>query len=122
MVILIYGSSSLEESFVGMLSYPEFAALSAIVLSRFGWIQAQQLLKKELFTPVQLNILLMSIGGIISLASVYWFGLTLLRPLPSLPILDKLPFSYGGQLGFFLGWTIIIGNVPKFIREIKPIY
>ncbi len=114
MLILIYSTSPLEEQLFGMVSYPEFAAFFAVVLSRFGWIQAQQLLKKELFTPVQLNILLMSIGGIISLASVYWFGLTSLAPLPSLPILDKLPFSYAGQLGLFLGWTIIVGNVVGY--------
>ena len=114
MMILIYGSSSLEESFIGMISYPEFAALSAIVLSRFGWIQAQQLLKKELFTPVQLNILLMSISGIVSLISVYLLGLTSVASFPSLPILDVLPFSPLGQLGFFLGWTIIVGNVVVY--------
>ena len=114
MLILIYGSSSLEEQVFSIVSYPECAAFLAVVLSRFGWIQAQQLLKKELFTPVQLNILLMSLGGGISLASAFIFGLTSLAPLPLLPVLDKLPFSYLGQLGFILSWTIIVGNVVGY--------
>ncbi len=111
MMILIYGSTPLEETWFSIVSYPEFAAFFAIVLSRFGWIQAQQLLKKEHFTPVQLNILLMSIGGVISLTSAYLLGLTSIGTLPDLPVLNMLPLSPSGQLGFFLGWTILMGNV-----------
>ena len=114
MMILVYGSTPLEGTWFGIVSFPEFAAFFAIVLSRFGWIQAQQLLKKECFTPVQLNILLMSISGIFSLTSVYLLGLTSLQELPSLPVLSVLPLSPTGQLVFFLGWTIVIGNVVGY--------
>lgn len=116
MMILIIGTSPLEETFFGMVSFPEFAALFAMVLSRFGWIQAQQLLKKGLFSPVQLNILLMSFSGVISFVSSYLSDVMTINSLSSisLPVLTLPPLSLlsaDGQLGFFLTWTIVVGNV-----------
>ncbi len=111
MMVLIYGSTQQEETFFSIVSYPECAAFFAIVLSRFGWIQAQQLLKKELFSPVQLNILLMSISGIGSLVAAYLLGVTTIGTLPELPIVTLLPFEPSTQLGLFVAWTVIIGNV-----------
>ena len=45
MLILIVKTTPLDEQFkaFSVVSYPELAAFWAIVLSRFGWINAQQL-------------------------------------------------------------------------------
>jgi drug/metabolite transporter (DMT)-like permease len=118
MMVLIIKPSPLEEQFKAfwVLSYPELAAFWAIVLSRFGWINAQQLLKKDLFSPISLNIMLMALGGIVSL------GATLIRQQTSVVSLSIAPLTLlhdfplnlvgpGMQLILFLCYTIIVGNV-----------
>lgn len=118
MMVLIFGSSPLEEQLkaFSVVSYPELAAFWAIVLSRLGWIGAQQLLKKELFSPIQFNILTMSIGGALSLATAVLRNQTAITSLALAPlmILKNPPFSFfdpTSQLIGFLSYTIIIGNI-----------
>jgi drug/metabolite transporter (DMT)-like permease len=117
MMILIFTSSPLEEQLkaFSVVSYPELAAFWAIILSRFGWITAQQLLKKDILGPVQLNIITMSIGGIISLCAAYLRNQTSITSLAQAP----LPFleqalsvvSPTAQLMGFTAYTIIVGNM-----------
>ncbi len=119
MLILLSGSSSSLEEQVkafSVFSYPELAAIFAIVMSRLGWIQGQQLLKKEHITPVQFNVITMAVGGILSLSMFFMRGSLGVGSLAdaSLPILGMQPlvsFSPSGQLGFFLVYTILIGNM-----------
>ena len=118
MMLLLMGSSPLEEQLkaFSIFSYPELAAFFAIVISRLGWIQGQQLLKKEHITPIQFNVLTMAIGGILSLLIVFMrgtYGITSLS-YSGLPLLKMQPLSAltpPYQLGFFLGYTILIGNI-----------
>ena len=118
MLVLIFSSSPLEEQWkaFSVVSYPELAAFWAIVLSRLGWIGAQQLLKKELFGPVQLNILTMTIGGAISLAAALLRHQTAITSLAFAPLtmLKEYPLNMlnsSSQLFGFLSYTIIVGNV-----------
>lgn len=118
MMVLLAARSPLEDQVKAFLlfSYPEFAALWAIILSRFGWILAQQMLKKELFGPVQLNSITMWIGGVVSLATAFFrdqMAVTSLAFAP-LTILKTAPLnavSPEGQLAGFLTYTIIVGNM-----------
>lgn len=118
MMVLIFTTSPLEAQLqaFSVFSYPELAAFWAIVLSRFGWIQAQQLLKKEIFSPVQINIIIMLMGGIVSLVTAFLRAQMTVMPLQEAPIpFFKTTFiqSLGssGLLLFFLAYTTIIGNV-----------
>ncbi len=118
MMVLIFSSAPLGEHYkvFSVVSYPELAAFWAIVLSRLGWISAQQLLKKDLFGPVQLNILTMSIGGGISLVTALIRHQTTIRTLACAPltILKEYPLNLlnpTGQLLGFLSYTIIVGNM-----------
>ncbi len=118
MMVLIFASSPFEEQLkaFSVVSYPELAAFWAIVLSRLGWITAQQLLKKELLSPVQLNILTMSIGGAISLAAALLRNQTAITSLALAPLtILKIPplslLSPTSQLLGFLSYTIIVGNM-----------
>ncbi len=117
-MILIFGSSSLEDrtKLFSVFSFPEFAAVWAIVLSRFGWIQAQQLLKKNIFNPIQLNSVIMLLGGLISFATALVRDQMTVVPLNphALPLFSYFPFtllSPTGLLTFFLVYTTVIGNV-----------
>lgn len=118
MCVLFLSSSPLEESLkaFGVLSYPELAAFFAIVLSRFGWIQAQVLLKRGVLGPVQLNSITMALGGFFSLVAALWTQQTAIRSLQTAPVelVHMFPFSLMSssvQLGTFLCYTILMGNV-----------
>lgn len=118
MLVLIIKPSPLEEQFkaFSVVSYPELAAFCAIVLSRFGWINAQQLLKKDLFSPIQMNIILMALGGIVSAVAALIRNQTSIVSLSQAPLtlLHTFPLNLAGadmQLFIFLLYTIIVGNV-----------
>lgn len=118
MLVLVMGSSPLEEQLkaFSVFSYPELAAFWAIVLSRFGWIQAQQLLKKDILNPIQINVIIMLIGGLVSLATAFLRNQTTIKPLLETPLalFNVYPFVYlssSALLLFFLSYTSIIGNV-----------
>ena len=118
MMILLSDSSPLEDQLKAFsyISWPEIAAFLAIVLSRWGWIQAQQLLKKEHLTPTQFTIGTMAIGGILSLLMAFLTGSTFLCSLTHapFPVLHHVPLywmSASSQLGLFLSYTILIGNM-----------
>ena len=118
MMILIFGSTPLEAQLkaFSVFSYPELAAFWAIVLSRFGWIQAQQLLKKEVVTPVQINVIIMCLGGVVSLLTALARNQMEIRPLleAHLPLFN-LSLLKGltstELLTVFLTYTIVIGNI-----------
>ncbi len=118
MLVLILTSSPLEEQLkvFSVVSYPELAALFAIVLSRFGWILAQGLLKSGELGPVQLNSITMGIGGLCSLMVALGRAQTTIIPLSLAPltVLQTAPLnliSPSMQLSLFLLYTILIGNV-----------
>ena len=120
-MILLSEASPLEEQLKAFwyISWPEIAAFLAIVLSRWGWIQAQQLLKKEHLTPTQFTLGTMAIGGVLSLVMAFLSGAMLLCSLAHapFPVLHRVPlswFSAAGQLGVFLSYTILIGNMVGY--------
>lgn len=51
------------------ISLPECAAFISMVIGRYGWILAQQVLHAERYTPSELNALLMLCGGSYALIS-----------------------------------------------------
>lgn len=83
----------------------DFAQISSLAISRFGWIKGQELMKKEIFKPQQLNGFCFTISATISfvIASIRGFPFTLLSEL----FFQKkfiLPFVY----------TIIVGNMLAY--------
>ncbi len=118
MMILIFGSSPLEGQLraFSVFSYPELAAFWAMVLSRCGWILAQQLLKKEVFSPLQINSVIMLIGGVVSLMTAFLrdqMGVGDLKQT-ALPLFSYAPLSAlssQGLLAVFLGYTTVVGNI-----------
>lgn len=84
-------------------SWPELAAFASVALSRYGWMLAQQLLKKEAHHPAQLNAYLMVISGLLMLP---------------LGLLTEPAYAAFAQLGLMqwalLAFTIIVGNVVGY--------
>lgn len=120
-LILISGneSCSLENFFC--FSWAELAALTGVITSRFGWMIAQKSLKKELFSPTQMNTITMLISAFLSPLVAYltgekfWYSITH-ASLFGAPfnILYEFPFSnigLNGSLLFFIFYTVVIGNI-----------
>lgn len=117
-LVLLSSTSNVEEQLKAfyIFSYPELAALFAVIISRFGWILIQKLLKENLFSAPQINTLTMLLSGILSLISAGVYSATSIGSLQDAPfsILQKAPFVYWSpntQLLVFLIYTIIVGNV-----------
>ncbi|MGC2310764.1 MAG: DMT family transporter [Candidatus Babeliaceae bacterium] len=104
--ILLFYTSPAEEALrvFYIFSYPELAVLAAVGVARFGWMEAQKLLKVERYTPSELNGLLMVIGGIYSLV------VTLFSAFSS----DHLCLPITTKFIGLLAYTIIIGNVVAY--------
>lgn len=101
-VLLVLSSSKLEETLpmIGYLSYPEIAALLAVVISRYGWMIAQSMLRKNRYSPLELNGIMMLISGATALIVS--------------PFIEPITFSQKhmtNQLLLLLLYTILIGNI-----------
>ncbi len=55
-----------------VISYPEIAALIAMMLGRLGWMTIQYLLRKDRYTPVEVNGITMTTSGILTLFWVFF--------------------------------------------------
>lgn len=82
---------------------PELAAFIAVLVSRYGWIMVQQNLKRERFSPIHLNGLIMTISGLIALPLSYVYEKSFTT------IATLTPVFYGCLL-----YTIIVGNVIAY--------
>lgn len=82
------------------LSFPELAIIGSTVASRYGWILVQMMLKKDRYSPVEMNSLTMLLSGVIGIGFAAMRGTSL--------------FVGPAQLGSFVGvfaFTIIVGNL-----------
>lgn len=129
-LILLISSSAGENALMAfsIISYPEIAAFLAMAIGRIGWMFVQQLLRKERYTPAEVNGLLMSISGILAFVIPFIFAATvsLLAMIPvinmhclSYTFTDAASFLYPQATShshllwviFAVIYTIVIGNV-----------
>lgn len=123
-LILISGDKSCSIESLVCFSWPELASLTGVVTSRFGWMIAQKSLKKELFSPTQMNTITMLISALLSPLLAYITGEKFWNffkdaSLSGAPfsILYKFPFSnigLNGSFFFFIFYTIVIGNIVAY--------
>lgn len=115
--IIIFSKAGVGELDVfWVFSDREIAVLAAIIISRFGWILIQKLLKEHVFSPTQINTSTMLISGILSFLMAVFFNEFAIGSLSNvdLSILKLVPFKFLGSdysLVFFILYTIIVGNV-----------
>lgn len=119
--ILLFSTSCLEDQLKSFLfiSYPEIAALLAVIIGRYGWILVQKLLKNNIYSPSQINAITMLLSGILSFITAYLKGELAVGSLrhATFTILHSWPLKYflpEWQLLFFLLYTIVIGNVISY--------
>lgn len=80
------------------ISYPEIAIFISVAISRYGWILVQMMMKKNRYTPVEINSLTMTISGFLAL----------------LISLSRGSYAVSTPTPFFVTvfiYTIVIGNI-----------
>lgn len=117
--LMLIAQQDFEFKAFSFVSFPELAALGAVVIGRYGWIMVQRFLKKEIFGPTQINTITMLLSGVISGIILLFFHHVTLGTFEGAPfsILKSAPFmcmSFTAQLMFFLSYTILIGNVLAY--------
>ncbi|MBY0109565.1 MAG: DMT family transporter [Candidatus Babeliaceae bacterium] len=66
-IILSKGSHEPGYELLFRISLPELAIICAVIISRYGWILVQTLLRNKHYTPVQINGLVQVIAGFLAL-------------------------------------------------------
>ncbi len=100
LVILSKSSDEIGYEWLWQISYPEIAIIMAVIISRYGWILVQVLLRNNEYTPTQINGLVQVVAGSLALCLATYND--------QLKIYDIT--SYGHFVGAFL-FTIIGGNI-----------
>jgi len=100
LVILSKSSDEIGYEWLWRISYPEIAILSAVIISRYGWILVQTLLRNKEYTPTQINGLVQVIAGSLALCLATYNN--------QLKIYDIS--SYYHFIGAFI-FTVIWGNI-----------
>lgn len=101
-IIIIFSKSSPEIGYEWLwrISYPELAIISAVIISRYGWILVQALLRNKHYTPIQINALVQVIAGVLAMGLAAYNN--------ELKIYDIV--SYPSFIAAFV-FTILGGNI-----------
>ncbi len=102
--ILVLSTTNTEigVSSFGVLSYPEIAMFLSVAISRYGWMIVQMLLKRERYTPLELNGVTMTITGIVAtIASV---------TQETMPEISQINFRLIGLIAY----TVFVGNIIAY--------
>lgn len=93
------------------VSLPECAMILSLIISRYGWILARNLLRTNRYSSSEFNSLLMIISGFYALCASYLLGYCDFCSIP--PTFNfALLFSYSVLIGEIAGYTIY-GNLLK---------
>lgn len=81
-------------------SYPEIAAIAAVITGRYGWMLVQQILRRNRYSTLEINGLMMLVGG------TYAFITSLYVDQSSFATLQP-----SWSLVGLMAYTIIVGNI-----------
>lgn len=96
---------------IGFISWPELAMIGSLMISRYGWILARDILRTERYTSSELNSLIMISSGVYALIGAYYYGACDFCTIPLTPKFIGL-FAYSVVFGEIIGYTMY-GNLLK---------
>lgn len=88
-----------------IFSYPELASLTCVFIGRCGWIMIRSLVRKERYTPLEVNGLSMVGSGSLALITATCLGQWNHISIPSIPLFTIL-FVYTVFIGNVIGYTL----------------
>ena len=95
----------------GIFSWPELAMIASLIISRYGWILARDILKTERYSSSELNSLIMISSGLYALIGAAMLGACDFCTIPITTHFMGL-FIYSVVFGEMIGYTIY-GNLLK---------
>lgn len=113
--VLVLMTSSSPTEFAqgewGIFSLPEIAMIASLIINRYGWILARDLLKAERYSSSEFNSLIMIVSGVYALIASYLLGIC---DFCTIPLTSKFIalFAYSIFFGEIAGYTIY-GNLLK---------
>jgi len=91
-----------------IFSWPEISAFASVAVSRLGWILFQKQLRTNSFSPVDVNGIVMTLGGIFAFMSIpLWQAL---GSKETFDVMSKLDL----RLTLLLAYTIVVGNLIAY--------
>ena len=96
---------------IGIFSWPELAMVASLIISRYGWILARNVLKTERYSSSELNSMIMIFSGLFALLGAALMGKCDFRSIPMTFDFIAL-FGYSVIFGEMVGYTIY-GNLLK---------
>ncbi len=91
-----------------IFSLPEIAAFASVAVSRLGWILVQKKLRANTFSPVDVNGIVMTLGGIFAFMSIpLWQALGFKE---TFNIVNKIDL----RMSLLLAFTILVGNLGAY--------
>jgi drug/metabolite transporter (DMT)-like permease len=103
-IFFIFTNNKIETISSKACFFADFAQILSIFFSRYGWIRAQEIIRKNIFLPEQLNAFIFIISSIIAFFFNCFFS-------SGFAIKD---FNLDCKLILMLFYTIIIGNIIAY--------
>ncbi len=104
-VILSRSTEEIGYEWLWRISRPEIAVIIAVIMSRYGWILVQKLLKNNEYTPTQINGLVQVISGSLALTLATYHNEITLYNISSYPLfMSAFVFTIIG--GNIIGYTL----------------
>lgn len=113
-IVILFVTTSPAEQLAGAwwrISLPELAMIGSLVISRYGWILARDLLKTDRYSSSEFNSLLMISSGAYALIMSLLLGYCDFCTIPLTPTFIGF-FAYSVFFGEIAGYTIY-GNLLK---------
>ncbi|CAM6002344.1 unnamed protein product [Sphagnum balticum] len=104
-VILSKSTDEFGYEFFWRISYPELAIVAAVIISRYGWILVQVLLRNNHYTPIQINALVQVIAGMLAFMVAVFNNNIRLGPIASYPHFIAC-FAFTVLGGNIIGYTL----------------
>jgi drug/metabolite transporter (DMT)-like permease len=104
-VILSKTSPEMGYEWLWHISYPEIAIIAAVIISRYGWILVQTLLRNNHYTPIQINTLMQLSAGAMALGCAAVTNQLQVYDIASYPVFiaASLFTIFGGNI---IGYTL----------------
>lgn len=96
-----------------VISFPEVAIFASVIISRYGWMLVQVMLKKDRYSPVEMNSLTMLLSGLMGLVLATARGATWSVAPGKLEILAGV-FAYTILVGNLFGYTMYSHALKKY--------
>ena len=95
------------------VSYPELAVIAAVIVSRYGWMLVQAILRSDRYTPIQMNALVQVTAGLGAFGIALMTSNLAFKPMDSYQgfVLASLFTIFGGNV---LGYTLYAQSLKHY--------